>query len=651
MNQPPQLPLQPGEILAPPQNYRQLLSDARNRGGDPPEAALLASYRYNAAPDGGAVPTPAALLQQTLTLSERHPVAFLCMVTGRNGDAVVRVLHRMMQYYELPGTGDAADFNDRVLGLLGDVRPAQYPVVDVVANAFHLVGGNGVRTPNEATMLGRIEALEPAARDLPMGPFTAEDEGTELVKPRHVQVVPNKYAALLVHRDGVAPQRAYREVRGALEADDMMNGCADILGWLRVACTARGGVGEHAGRSAVLLNLPVLLLPEAVSEHVARKVQTDLPNLRGLHNQPAGGGGGGAELGQVLGAVQRMADALGGTNANWQPRPAREPKTVDEVYKETYGILLRFCQADHVDHLAPLWSRLANCAKGEQQAVLQQELTRVCLARGLAPELYCPVVTTGLKQMVTSFNFAGHGSDDLTTGCQPFLIVYTGSGDYYRAQESAAVATQLDQGSTNATLADIRELRSTEKIKMPKDLHHVSLTLQRYAVLVHTLFQGAGNGHTLVQAIWLLANTFQAKLPLYIEKYRDVQGTHLADAYPAHVLRYVQVAVQEYLQAVQVGGAAIGGYAEGGPEVPKFQELLMGLQRGSFHTSGAWLPMPPAYTTAPTTAGRSGNSRGSGSTVSGLTAATSSTGASTRGAGEGATQSGGQAAQDRKSVV
>jgi hypothetical protein len=113
--------------------------------------------------------------------------------------------------------------------------------------------------------------------------------------------------------------------------------------------------------------------------------------------------------------VQQMAETLGG-NAALQPRPAGrgEQKSVDEVYKETYGILLRFGQVDQVAHLAPIWSRLANCAKGEQQSVLQQELTKVCLARGLAPELYCPVVTTGVKQMVTTFQFAGHGGDDLT---------------------------------------------------------------------------------------------------------------------------------------------------------------------------------------------------------------------------------------------
>jgi hypothetical protein len=340
MDQPPQVPPLQGEPLAPlSQSYRQLFNDARGRGGDPPVAALVTSYRYTANVEGGAAPTPAALLQQTMTLSERQPVAFLCLVSGRTGagGATVRILHRVMQYYELPGTGDAADYNDKVLGLLGDVRPAQYPVVEVAPNAFHLVGGNGVRTPNEATMLGRIEALEPAMQSEPMGPFNAEAEGTELVKPRHVQVVPNQYASLFVHRDGVTPQQAYRELRGALEADDMLDTCTDVLGWLRVACTARGGAGEQAGRSAVFLNLPLLLLPEAVSAHVARKIQADLPALRGLHNQGAGGGG--AELGQMLGAVQRMAETLGGNTA-FQLRQAREPKTVEEVYKETYNILL-----------------------------------------------------------------------------------------------------------------------------------------------------------------------------------------------------------------------------------------------------------------------------------------------------------------------
>jgi hypothetical protein len=157
----------------------------------------------------------------------------------------------------------------------------------------------------------------------------------------------------------------------------------------------------------------------------------------------------------------------------------REVKTIVDTYRETYTLLLRFCQVNAVDEMAPLWSRLANCSKNEQQSVIQQELTKVCLMRGLAPDIYCPVVTTGLRQMVVSLNFAGFGPDDLSSGCQPFMVTYTGATDYYRAQENASVAQQLEHGTANATLADIRELKEKEKVKLPRDLAQVGLTLQR----------------------------------------------------------------------------------------------------------------------------------------------------------------------------
>lgn len=44
--------------------------------------------------------------------------------------------------------------------------------------------------------------------------------------------------------------------------------------------------------------------------------------------------------------------------------------------------------------------------------------------------MYCPAITTGLKQMVASLNFAGHGPDDLTAGCHPSLVTYTGAEDH-----------------------------------------------------------------------------------------------------------------------------------------------------------------------------------------------------------------------------
>lgn len=101
-----------------------------------------------------------------------------------------------------------------------------------------------------------------------------------------------------------------------------------------------------------------------------------------------------ALLGEVHAAVQRLTTDVGEQGG---ARGMRTPKGVLNAYWETYHVLLRYCQVVSVDKLAPIWSCLARCAKGKQQLVLQQEMTGVCVARGLTPNLCCPAVTTRLK--------------------------------------------------------------------------------------------------------------------------------------------------------------------------------------------------------------------------------------------------------------
>jgi hypothetical protein len=102
-------------------------------------------------------------------------------------------------------------------------------------------------------------------------------------------------------------------------------------------------------------------------------------------------------------------------------KEAHEPKSLRDVYRETYTSLLRFCRVESPDDVANVWKRLANASKAEQQTVLQQECTRVCIAHQLAPELYSPVITAAIKQMVSALSFAGVGIEDLNAGCNPFL--------------------------------------------------------------------------------------------------------------------------------------------------------------------------------------------------------------------------------------
>ena len=564
---------------ATPGNYRELYSAAGFQAGEPAVNTLLPSYRFTEVAGGGERPTPASLREQTFAFSDRRPMSFICLARTTGALTEIRVLHRMMRYFELPG-GGGGGVVDLSMGLLGDVRAAQIPVVEVDNTVFSLVTGAGVRVPTMAVMADHLEAAPP---DTFLGPYAPEAADTELIRCRVTQVLPIKYAATLVHRDGVSPATAYQELHGMFAADGVLETCADVLAWLRVACTARGGVGELAGIPAVAQAFPLLLLPVAVSDYAAAKVLHDLPGRHGPRVATAA-----HAADPMIAAVQQLAENVGTAGGR-----GREPKGVLDAYRETYTVLQRYCQVAAVDDLAPLWKRLARGGKGEQQSILQQELTRVCSTRGLTPDVYCPAVSTGLKQMVASLNFAGHGPDDLTAGCQPFLVTYTGTDDHYRAMDHAMVANQLDQGTANASLADIREIREKEKVKLPRDLNQVSYTLQRYAVLVHTLFQGPGASNPFVACMWTLANTFNERLPLYLGQHQVVRGTPWYEVYPAHVIRHVQINVYEYMQALQVSDGTTT------VALPNFQGLHQSLQRGSFHMSPDWLPLPSSVTMDP----------------------------------------------------
>ena len=266
---------------------------------------------------------------------------------------------------------------------------------------------------------------------------------------------------------------------------------------------------------SVLQAFTALHLPPEAYRYVTTKVHSDLPALR---EQELGGAGGAAAF---AGALRTHGLARAATRDDRDEEDAvrpKEPRTITEAYKETYRMLLRYCNVGEPGNVAPVRPRLANCHKSEQHTVLSQELQKVCMARGLSTELYAPVITTTLKQMVVAFQFAGYGPDDLSSGCQPFLVSYAGSAHHYSALAAASVGNQLSQGEQTASLTDYRSIRDKEKVKFPRDMSEVCITLTRFAVLCQCLFQGAGPAHPLVEAMWTTATTAQSIAPFVTER-------------------------------------------------------------------------------------------------------------------------------------
>ena len=125
---------------------------------------------------------------------------------------------------------------------------------------------------------------------------------------------------------------------------------------------------------------------------------------------------------------------------------------------------------------------------------------------------------------------------------------------------------------------------------MPQDLNQVLYTLQCYAILVHTLFQGPGATNTFAESMWHLSNTFNNCLPLYLGEHQKLQGTVWYDVFPVHIIHYGKICVHKYLHELQL---STGGDQ---PQTQKFMELHQSLQQGSFHTSVEWLPLPMSVT-------------------------------------------------------
>ena len=171
----PALHQPPAPVLPPrvARTYREYYSDRSNNPTLDRIPGFLAGYRFTDV-GGAGVPTPDNLRDQTITLSDHQPMAFLCLTPGPDGVGEVTVDHRIVRYMYSPGDNPSG-YHDRVLGLLGNILPHQYPVVDVPGTAFHLVG-TAARVPTDEAMTALIPTWESAT--VALGPYTEFDPET-----------------------------------------------------------------------------------------------------------------------------------------------------------------------------------------------------------------------------------------------------------------------------------------------------------------------------------------------------------------------------------------------------------------------------------------------------------------------------------------
>ena len=342
------------------------------------------------------------------------------------------------------------------------------------------------------------------------------------------------------------------------------------------------------------------------------RLQSNSQTVKWIKGSPCHGGSRScsSEKVSLAGALKALTRTGGGVDDDYD-RASRDPKAIQDVYRETHGMLTRYCNVTQPSDVAPIWKCLANSSKNERHTIMTQEFQRVCHERKLSTEIYVPIITTNLKQMVLSFQFVGHGVDDLNTGCQPFLVTYAGGAHHVEALATASLGNQLSAGDHQANLADIRTIREKERLKFPIDVNQACTTIMRYAVLCQALFQGANGPNAFVDTVWKFANTMQNAAPFIVEKHLQVQSPAIANMYYPCVIRTMQVLVHEFLQQVETNDPP--GYD--GLDMPDFRDLVSDLRRGTFqHTMMA---IPSEYLTAPRMGSGNSTRSGGSTTVTG----------------------------------
>lgn len=101
--------------------------------------------------------------------------------------------------------------------------------MEVPRTAFHLVATavRGVPTVDAMNALPPTWDLEATPT---LGPYVETEAETEVARPaRHIQLIPGRYASLLVDWRCIHAKQAYRVRVGTLRAQDELEACRDVV--------------------------------------------------------------------------------------------------------------------------------------------------------------------------------------------------------------------------------------------------------------------------------------------------------------------------------------------------------------------------------------------------------------------------------------
>ena len=552
--QPPVLPPFVVPPLAPavgPRTYLEIYSDAANDPWGGVYRDIMSQFTTVAAN------TPETLTTRMLAYGPTTPQAYVMLAAGTDPGVVGRIvlMHRPTKHsVSVPPT----QWDETVMAFEGDVLGQSCTAVEWPPTAFRQVSnGAALQVPTLVNLDALFDA-DPLLQTV--GPFAANEVGTELIRTRSVMFLPPRYIAIVLGQN-LTPRDAYLRLGGAIRADGLELDCAPLLSFLRAACTLPTGQPVPALQRAAAT---VLRADAALYRHIRDNVVLrDLPGLQ----QPE-------TLEPSLHVARAIGELVVEHRATRADAAARRLEDVATTPAGKWGhaleMGLRLTQSATADDLPPVWHDLAAASKRFEGTTIDRAIAAMVLTLGISPDT-APYVTPSLTSKIVSFAFGHPDCEDLEQGIHPFTVGYRTQAESNLArQQSRQHALLLDGAAPRLT--DLVTLQSSDKVRLPSTCLQVSIPLDNYRVLLQTFF---GPIHRLTYEFDRFTATWKAKSAQFEQQMGEYPLT------PIYVVRWVQLRLNVWFQNQARTNDAT--------DAPDLQELFR-----KFDLQDSWHPRVPA---------------------------------------------------------
>ena len=418
-----------------------------------------------------ASPAPASVRAQLASAANhRHPTSILiCDDTGKL--RIISLIFKKQQGYGLPL--DAA-VDEKYFGWDSEFIMGQGTLVEVLPTTFN-------QTTTEVlvpTLTGVMTALALAGDNDPnlqLGPFTAGDPETELLRTRHAVLVPSEYAGLiLAHGDGMPPRAFFDEVYPLIQTEGTEVACLALTNFVRMAITISTGPNNN----------PLVEVPRPLP--APRNVNLLTYSSQLLHHYSStlniGPPAPAIDLTPVLTHLnQRHATEEARFIQAAAAKAAKDDGAVQEwLGDDAFNTLLRLSGVPDAAGLAPVWKKMASGNHRGRLAVLQGHYRDQMSSLGNhhSPDTYLPNME--LFQQLMTAHWTANNPDELETGSAGNLFKF-GDSNTQQAQEHAMHHSLITSGGATASLADAKQLL-TASVTIPTKEGSIRVILRMLAL-------------------------------------------------------------------------------------------------------------------------------------------------------------------------